>query len=333
MKFEEILADLRNKIYKPVYFLHGEEEYFIDIITDYIADNVLGEADREFNQTILYGKDANAGTIIDTARRYPMMANYQVVIVKEAQALSTLDEMISYTDNPVDSTILVMCYKHKAFDSRKSLVKSIKKTGVVFKSDRLYENKIPAWINEQLKAEGYTITPEAGRLLIGSLGSNLTKIRMELGKLMLNLESGAVINEDVIEENIGISKEFNIFELQKAMGSGDTYKVNLICRHFAANPKSNPFVLTTTLLYQFFTKLLILHSLQDKSKDNVVAAEISVSPYFVRDYRRAIKQFDQGRVTKAISLLREYDLKFKGLNNASVTEGELLREMIFRMMH
>ena len=333
MKFEEILADLRNKIYKPVYFLHGEEEYFIDIITDYIADNVLGEADREFNQTILYGKDANAGSIIDTARRYPMMANYQVVIVKEAQALSTLDEMIGYTDNPVDSTILVMCYKHKAFDSRKSLVKSIKKTGVVFKSDRLYDNKIPAWINEQLKIAGYTITPEASRLLIGSLGSNLTKIRMELGKLMLNLEAGAVINEDVIEENIGISKEFNIFELQKAMGNGDIYKVNLICRHFAANPKSNPFMLTITLLYQFFTKLLILHSLKDRPKDNVVAAEISVSPYFVRDYRSAAKQFDQGRVTKAISLLREYDLKFKGLNNASVTEGELLREMIFRMMH
>ncbi len=333
MKFEDILSDLRNKIYKPVYFLHGEEEYFIDIITDYIADNILDEAEKEFNQTILYGKDVNAGSIIDTARRYPMMASYQVVIVKEAQVLTTLNDMIGYTDNPVDSTILVICYKHKAYDSRKSLAKSIQKTGVVFKSDRLPEYKLPAWINEQVKAAGFSITPEAGRLLTASLGSNLTKIRMELGKLMLNVEPGGVINEDVIEENIGISKEFNIFELQKAMGTGDIYKVNLICKHFAANPKSNPFVLTIMLLYQFFTKLLILHSLKDKSQDNIVAAEISVRPYFVRDYRTAAKRFDQARIIKAINLLREYDLKFKGVNNASVKEGELLREMIFRMMH
>ncbi len=333
MKFEEILTDLKNKIYKPVYFLHGEEEYFIDIITDYIADNVLDEADKEFNQTILYGKDVNAGVIIDTARRYPMMSNYQVVIVKEAQALTDLDELVGYTNNPVDSTILVICHKHKAYDARKALVKSINKTGVVFKSDRLYDNKIPAWINQQLKLEGYSITPGAARLLIGSLGSDLTKIRMELGKLMLNLDAGAVINEDHIEENIGISKEFNVFELQNALGAGDTYKANLICRHFAANPKTNPMVVTLALLYQFFAKILIFHSLKDKSKENIIASELSVSPYFVRDYKTAAKQFNAARTIRAISIMREYDLKSKGLNNSSTTHGELLKEMVFKIMH
>lgn len=333
MSFEAIMTDLKNKIYKPVYFLHGEEEYFIDIISDYIAANVLEEADREFNQTILYGKDVNAGIIIDTARRYPMMANYQVVIVKEAQSLTDLDALTSYFARPVETTILVFCYKHKAFDARKNPVLALKKTGVVFRSDRLYDNKIPAWIDIFLKSEGYSITPEASRLLVGSLGSDLLKIRMELGKLTLNLKQGEKIDTDLIEKHIGISKEFNIFELQKAMGDNDIYKTNLIVRHFAANPKSNPFVLTITLLYQFFAKILIFHALKDKSKDNMVASELSVNPFFVRDYRTAARRFPAARAANAISLLREYDMKFKGINNASTSEGELLREMIFRIMH
>ncbi|HSG68048.1 MAG TPA: DNA polymerase III subunit delta [Bacteroidales bacterium] len=333
MKFEDILSDLKNKIYKPVYFLHGEEEYFIDIITDYIARNVLEEADREFNQTILYGKDVDAGLIIDTARRYPMMSNYQVVIVKEAQEIRNIDDLSAYIEKPVESTILVICYKHKTYDQRRLLARSAQKTGVMFRSDRLYDNKIPAWINAQLKAEGYSITPEAARLLTASLGSDLTKIRMELTKLILNLKPGASINEDIIEQNIGISKEFNIFELQKAMGAGDIYRTNLIIRHFAANPKANPFVLTITLLYQFFVKILIYHALKEKSKDNSVAAELSVAPYFVRDYRDAARRFTPAKTIDAISLLREYDLKFKGWNNASTGEGELLKEMIFKIMH
>ncbi|MEN8224881.1 MAG: DNA polymerase III subunit delta [Bacteroidota bacterium] len=333
MKCEDILTDLKNKIYKPVYFLHGEEEYYIDRITDFITHNVLEEADKEFNQTILYGKDVNAGTIIDTAKRYPMMSNYQVVIVREAQVIRDIDELAKYVDNPVDTSILVICYKHKAYDARKSLAKAAKKNGVLFKSDRLYDNKIPSWINSQLKVEGYSITPEAARLLTGSLGTDLTKIRMELDKLIINLKAGAVINEDIIEQNIGISKEFNVFELQNALGSGDVYKANLIARHFAANPRTNPFVLTITLLYQFFTKILIFHSLKDKSKDNAVAAELSVNPFFVRDYRKAAKQFNLSKTTRAISLLREYDLKSKGLNNSSSTHGELLKELVFKIMH
>ncbi|MCD4724561.1 MAG: DNA polymerase III subunit delta [Bacteroidales bacterium] len=333
MKFEDILSDLKNKIYKPVYLLHGEEEYFIDILTDYLANNVLDEAEREFNQSILYGRDTDVGVIIDTARRFPMMSDYQLVIVKEAQTIRDIGDLKKYTDNPVDSTILVICYKHKAFDARKALVKSIDKKGVVFRSDRLYDNKIPAWINAQLKMEGYSITPDAARLLTGHLGTDLSKIKNELGKLMINIKAGDVIDENIIEENIGISKDFNIFELQKAMGNGDAYKVNLICRHFAANPKANPFVLTITLLYQFFTKLLIFHSLKDKSKDNVIGSELSINPFFARDYRTAARRFNISMTHRAISLLREYDLKSKGLNNASATDGELLREMIFRIMH
>jgi len=333
MKFEEILTDLKNKIYKPVYFLHGEEEYYIDLITDYIAKNILEEADREFNQTVLYGKDVNPGIIIDTARRFPMMSNYQVVIVKEAQVIRDIEELVKYFDKPVETTILVICYKHKTYDARKSLAKSAKKMGVLFKSDRLYDNKIPSWINAQLKLEGYSITPEAARLLTGSLGTDLTKIKMELGKLIINLKPGDEINENTIEQNIGISKDFNVFELQKALGKGDVYKANLIALHFAANPRSNPFVLTITLLYQFFTKLLIYHGIKDKSKENTVAAELSVNPFFVRDYKTAARRYNTAKVINAISLLREYDLRSKGLNNSTASDGELLKEMIFRLLH
>jgi DNA polymerase-3 subunit delta len=255
------------------------------------------------------------------------------VIVKEAQVIRDIDELSKYFEKPVETTILVICYKHKAYDLRKSLAKAAKKTGVIFKSDRLYDNKIPAWINSQLKHEGYSITPEAARLLTGSLGTDLTKIRMELGKLIINLKPGEEINENTIEQNIGISKDFNVFELQKALGNGDVYKANLIAQHFAANPKSNPFILTITLLYQFFTKILIYHGIKDKSKENTVAAELSVSPYFVRDYRNAAKRFNVAKVISAISLLREYDLRSKGLNNSSATHGELLKEMIFRILH
>lgn len=333
MKFAEILGDLKNKIYRPVYFLHGEEEYFIDVICDYIAENVLSEADREFNQIVLYGKDTDEQTIIDTARRYPMMANYLVVIVKEAQVLQNIDLLADYFENPVKSTILVLCHKHKAYDNRKALAKRADKSGVNFRSDRLYDSKVPAWINEQLKADGFAISPGGARLLTASLGNDLSKIQNELGKLVLNLKPGQVIDENIIEENIGISKEFNIFELQNAMGEGDMYKVNLICRHFGANPRTYPFVLTLTLLYQFFSKLLIFHSLKNKSSNQAVGAEIGVHHFFVKDYRTAARRFTPDRILRSISLLREYDMKFKGVNNSTTNEGELLREMIFKMMH
>lgn len=333
MKFEALLADLKNKIYKPVYLLHGEEEYFIDIVSDYIEDNVLDDAQKEFNQTILYGKDVNAGMIIDAARRYPMMSNYQVLILKEAQGMDDLEELHEYAANPVATTILVIAHKHKNYDARKKLAAAVKKNGVIFKSDRLFDNKIPAWINMEVKEKGYTITPEASRLMSASLGSDLTKIKMELGKLFIGLSDKKVIDEDVIEQNIGISKEFNIFEFQKAIATGDIYKANLIARYFGANQKSNPFVLTIALLYQFFIKLLIYHSLKDKTKDNVVASELSINPYFVRDYRIAVKRFPLPKTIEAISLLREYDLKFKGLNNVSAKEGDLLTELVFKLMH
>lgn len=333
MKFEELLTDLKNKIYKPIYLLHGEEEYFIDLVSDYIEKNILNDADKEFNQTILYGKDVNPGLIIDTARRYPMMSNYQVVIVKEAQAIPDIDELHAYAKDPVSTTILVICHKHKKYDIRKKLGAAVKKHGVIFRSDRLYDNKLPGWINGQVKGEGYNITPEATRLLTAHLGSDLKKIRMELEKLFISLKKNDTVTDDIIEQNIGISKEFNIFELQNALGEGNIYKANLIAKHFGANPKTNPFVLTVTLLYQYFVKVLIFHKAKDKNNDNAIAADLSISPFFVRDYRRAAKRFPAGKAIQAISLLREYDMKFKGYNNASADEGELLRELIFKLMH
>lgn len=333
MRFEQILSDLEKKIYKPIYFLHGEEEFFIDIVCDYIAGNVLSESEKEFNQSVMYGKDVDVPAIIDTARRFPMMANHQVLIVKEAQEIDDLEKLKDYARDPVKTTILVICHKHKAYDSRKILPKTIQKTGVVMKSDRMYDNKIPGWITDQLKEKGFSITPEATRLLTASLGNDLVKIRMELGKLILNLQPGDTIDPEIIEQNIGISKDFNVFNLQKAMGEGNMYVVNMICRHFAANPKTNPLPLTLAMLYQFFAKLLIMHSSKNKSNNNALAAELSISPYFLREYKTAAKRFSISKTRQAIHLLREYDLKFKGINNYSTSEGELLREMIFRIMH
>ncbi|MCD6556938.1 MAG: DNA polymerase III subunit delta [Bacteroidales bacterium] len=332
MTYQEILKELKNKIYKPIYFLFGEESYFIDKITDYISDNVLNEGEKSFNQIILYGKDSQIEDIINNAKRFPMMANHQVLIVKEAQNLKHIEKLAFYAEQPLKSTILVFNYKYKKLDKRTKLYKLLNKTAVLFESKKLYENQIPAWINSYLKEKKYTATPVSTQLLTDFLGTDLSKITNELDKLMISLPEGTSITPEHIEKNIGISKDFNNFELQNALINRDVLKANRIIQHFARNPKDNPIVVTIITLFSLFSKILNYHFLSDKNKNNV-ASVLKVNPYFVKDYVKAAQIYNTRKTVAVISLLRKYDMKTKGYNNVSTSHEDLLKELIFKILH
>ena len=332
MKFNEILANLRKKVYQPVYFLMGDETYFIDEICDYIANNVLNESEKEFNQTVLYGKDTDVATIISESKRFPLMGEHSVVIVKEAQNIRKIEDLEVYLEQPQLSTILVICYKYKTLDKRKKFAKELAKKAVLFESKKLYDNQIPDWIQNYLSKHNYSIHPKAAFLLSEYLGADLGKITNELDKLMLIIEKGQEITSDIIERNIGISKDFNNFELNNAMARKDVLRANLISNYFAANPKDNPFVVTISVLFGFFHKTLIYHTLKDKSK-NTVASALKINPFFVKDYELAARNYSKSKLLKIISLLREYDLKSKGVNNSSITDGELIKELVYKILH
>lgn len=266
------------------------------------------------------------------AKRYPMMANHQVVIVKEAQNIQKIEELEPYITKPLESTVLVINYKYKKVDKRKSFFKNIGKKGVLFESKKIYDNQIPAWIDKYLHNLGYSISPKAGIMLAEYLGSDLSKIVNEISKLILNIPEKAEINDELIEKNIGVSKDFNIFELQNAIGTRNIVKANRIANYFAANPKENPLVKTIVIIFGYFSKLLIYHQLKDKSKNNVASA-LSVNPFFVKDYQIAARNYSFGKLILIISFLREYDLKSKGVNSISTNDGELLKELLFKILH
>lgn len=333
MDYKLILKDLKNKVYHPVYFLTGEEPYYIDLIANYIEDKVLDEAERDFNQTVLYGKETDITTIISEAKRYPMMANHNVVIVKEAQHLSReIDKLEPYLDNPTTSTILVFCYKYKKVDGRKAVGKKLKKKAVFLETKKLYENQVPDWINSYLKNKGYGITPQASLMIAEFVGTDLSKIVNELNKLTINIPAGNTIDPKAVEENIGISKDFNNFELNKALGKKDILKANQIALHFAKNEKEHPLVVTIGMLYTFFTNILKVHYAKGKSQ-NELASVLGVHPFFVQDYTAAARNYNIKKAVKIIEYLRDYDLKSKGVNNTSTTNGELLKELIFKILH
>jgi len=334
--FDQIIGDLKNKIYYPVYFLTGEEPYYIDLISDYIENNVLTEEEKEFNQTIIYGRDVDVPTIISYAKRFPMMANYQVVIVKEAQDIDKpkpkIEELTSYVENPLSSTILVINYKYKKLDGRKKLAKLIAKKGVLFESKKLYQDKVQSWITNYIQEKGLSITPKAGALLAEYLGTDLGKIVNEISKLTINLADGGKIDDALIEKNIGISKDYNVFELQDALGRRDILKANRIANYFAANPKENPLIKTIIVLYKYFSSTLLYHRLKNKSKNNV-ASKLSINPFFVKGYEVAARSYSIANIVRIISYLREYDLKSKGVDSISATDGELLKELIYKILH
>ena len=332
-RINQIVEDIASGQTKPIYFLMGEEAFYIDKISDYIENNVLREEEKGFNQMVLYGRDVEIEDIIANAKRYPMMAEKQVLIIKEAQDLfRVIEKLTPYVENPLMTTVLVICYKYKILDKRKKLSKAITKHGCLFESKKLYDNQVGGWINNELKMKGYSIEPKANLMLVEFLGNDLSKINNELGKLTLILEKGSTITANDIEKNIGISKDFNNFELQNAIGSKKITKANRIIIYFAQNPKSNPLVLTISLLNSYFTRLLSYHGLKDKGRINV-AKSLGISPYFVGEYEIAAKNYPMRKVAQNISHLREADVKSKGVGASNLPPGEILKELIFKIMH
>ncbi len=332
MNYTDIISDLKKKIYKPVYFLMGDEPYFIDQITEYIMQHVLDETEKTFNQIILYGKDTDIRNIITTAKRFPMMAMYQVIIVKEAQHLRNIEELQHYLAQPLMSTILVINYKYRKIDKRTKFYKLLQEKSVVFDSEKIYEDKLPAWISAYLKDKGVLIELPAASMLVDFLGNDISKIVNELEKLSLVLPHGTnKITSDLVERNIGVSKEFNTFELNRALAKKDIFKANQIIYYFSKNPKNNPVILVFSTLFYFFSKLLIYHTLKDKTRDNIAKA-LGVNPFFVPEYQTAARNYTLGKVIEIISLVREYDLKSKG-SGSIAPEGELLKELIYKIMH
>ena len=331
--YEEIISDLKNRIFKPVYFLAGEEPYYIDLITEYIEEKVLPEAEKSFNQMVLYGDDTNIPSIIDTARRFPMMASHQVIIIKEAQSLKKLEDLIIYLEKPLLSTILVFSYKYKTLDKRTKLFKTLESYGVYFESARIRDYLIPGWIERYLMTKGIRIDQGASAMLTEYLGTDLHKIVNELDKLIITLPEGKpLITTILIEKNIGISKDYNNFELQKAIGEKDVLKANMIVHYFANNPKENPIMLTIASLFGYFSKLLTYHYLTDKSKNNV-AALLKVNPFFVKDYETSAAKYNVSKTVQIISLLRTYDVRSKGYGDPGTEPGDLLKELVYKILH
>lgn len=329
----KIVNDIKSGSIKPLYFLMGEEPYYIDKLSDYIEENVLSEEEKGFNQTVLYGRDVSIEDIISTAKRYPMMAERQVVIVKEAQDLSrTIDKIESYAENPMPSTVLVFCYKYKTLDKRKKATKLLVKNGVVYESKKLYENQVGDWIKRVLSGKKYAIEPKASAMLVEFLGTDLSKINNELEKLKIILPEGSTITAKDIEENIGFSKDFNVFELRKALGERNQLKAYTIAENFAQNPKDNPLIMTTSLVFGFFIQLLKYHGLKDKSPKNVATA-LGVNPFFLKDYDVALKNYPMKKVSQIVGALRDIDVKSKGVGANALPQSDLLREMLYKIFN
>ncbi len=327
----KIINDIKAGNIKPIYFLMGEEPYYIDKLSEFIENTILSEDEKGFNQTILYGRDVSIDDIVGTAKRYPMMAERQVVIVKEAQDLSkTIENIEKYAENPMPSTVLVFCYKYKTLDKRRKAIKLLSKNGVVFESKKLYENQVGQWITRVLQGKGYTIEAKANAMLVEFLGNDLSKINNELEKLQIILPKGHLINAKDIEENIGFSKDFNVFELQNALGSKYQLKAYQIAQYFADNPKDNPMVVTTSLVFSFFIKVLKYHGLKDKNP-KTVAPVLGVSPFFLKDYDVALKNYPMKKVSTIINTLRDIDVKSKGVGANALQNHDLLKEMLVKI--
>ncbi len=328
----KIVKDIDDKKIKPIYFLMGEEPYYIDKLSDYIETNVLTEEEKGFNQTVLYGRDIEIEDIISTCRRYPMMSEYQVVIVKEAQDLSrTISNLESYVLNPTPTTILVICYKYKTVDKRTTLSKALPKKGLLFESKKLYDTALPQWLKRVLSGKKLDIEPKASAMLLEFLGNDLSKIANEVDKLAIILPPGSIITPEIIEKNIGFSKDFNIFEFQKAIGQKNVIKSYSIAYYFHENPKDHNVIAVTGILFSFFSKVLQFHGLKDKSPKNV-ASVLKINPYFVGDYETAAKNFQMKKVSQIVASLRDIDIKSKGVG-ASLNDKELYKSLLFTIFN
>lgn len=329
---KEIVADLKAGKFRPVYLLTGEENYYIDLVSNFFEKNVIAADFRDFDQTVVYGPEVDMPTVIDLAKRYPMMSPVQLVLVKEAQGIARDWELLAkYLENPQPQTVLVFCYRHKKLNKNTKAYKAINNVGVVFEKNKLRDYEVPGWIANVVQKKGYSITQTGAVLIAESLGNDLGKIANELSKVYISMPEGGTINEDVIETNIGISKEYNAFELQNAIGRRDVVQCNKIVNHFAANPKDNPIQLVIASLYGYFIKVMLYHQEPDKNK---AASVLKVSPYFLKDYEKAAQNYSLGKLASCIGYLYEADLKSKGVrNNGTISDGEILKELVFKIIH
>ena len=331
MSVEKIISDWENKVFKPLYWLEGEEEYFIDKAMDYAEHHILNEQESAFNLSIFYGKDANWADVVNACSRYPMFAERQVVLLKEAQQMKDIEKLESYVENPLKSTIFVVSYKEKKLDARKKFAKLIKEKGVLLSTKKMYDSQLPEWTRELLRSKGLSISPKGLALMIDHIGNDLTRIEKEIDKILVNLDKRTAITEDDIEEYIGVSKDFNVFELQAALAAKDLPRAIRIIQYFEANPKAAPIQLVLPSLYSFFSKVFMVFgagSLDEKT----VAATIGVNPFFMKDYLQAARLYTYPGVEQVLLLLHHYNLRSVGIGDIGTEDASLLKEMVVKIL-
>ncbi|WP_212006293.1 DNA polymerase III subunit delta [Chitinophaga sp. HK235] len=331
MEYQDIIRDWKQKKFRPLYWLEGEEDFFIDQVTNYAEHHLLDEAEKGFNLTILYGKDTDWTAVVNTCRRYPMFAERQVVVLKEAQAMRDLLKLEAYIENPLASTVFVVAHKQGKIDGRSKLAKLIKEKGVLLATKKMYDNQLPAWVESYVSSRELAISQKAAILLVDHIGNDLSRIANEIDKLLVNLPAGKKIDEGDIEKYVGISKEYNVFELQNAIGQKNTAKVFRIISYFAANPKAAPIQMTLPALYNFFAKVNLIFGVKGGEKE--VATALGVHPFFVKDYMNAARQYGPEGTEKAILLLHQYNLRSIGINDSGVEDGELMKELMYKVMN
>jgi DNA polymerase-3 subunit delta len=331
------IKEIKSKKYKPLYFLHGDEPFFIDTIADELEKHIVPESEKGFNQFVLYGKDTDVAGVLSYARRYPFMAERQLVLVRDANKLGGIDQkeqqarLEDYASNPLSSTVLVLCF-HSNADERKAFIKAFNTHGTVVQSKKMYDNKLPEWVASFCQSEGVKISPKAIQMIVDNIGNDLKRLTNEIKKIMVNLRPDQGIDAEAVERFVGISKEYNVFEFQKALAMRDALKANRIATYFSANPKDNPLAPILIILYNFFAKVLLAHASKDKSEKGL-AAELGINPFFVKDYNQAARNYPIGKAANVIRYLREADARMKGLDGVSTPEGELLKELVFKIIH
>ncbi len=338
MKPEQVIQQLNRGNYDPVYFLQGDEPYFIDQISDYIQENGLEESAKGFNLMVMYGKDSTISDILNNARRYPMMSQRQLVIVKEAQEVTDFGRsdgqklLLDYIEHPLDSTILVFCYKNRTLDKRKALSKAIAKNCTLVDCKKLYDNKIPGWITSHVKSLGHAINPPTAQLLADFSGNNLERLSREIHKIIINLKQGAEIDASAVQKYVGISKDYNVFELQRALTRKDFYKAQQIAQYFGANPRQNPLIPVIAVLFTFFTKILLIHESKSQNPGDLLS-KLRIQPFFLQEYQQAARNYSRGKVISNLGFLRAADLQVKGITSSNAQPGEILKELIYKLVY
>jgi DNA polymerase-3 subunit delta len=331
MSAEKIIADWKKGNFKPIYWLEGDEPFFIDQVVHYAEHKILPEAEASFNLSIFYGKDADWSSVVNACMRYPMFAEKQVVILKEAQQMRDIEKLESYIDNPLSSTIFVVSFKEKKVDGRSKLAKTLKSKGEMLSTKKMYDSQLPEWVNQMVASNKLTITPKALHLLVDHIGNDLSRLQNEVEKLAVNLAGRKNITEDDIEKYIGVSKDFNVFELQDALGKRDLAKTIRIIHYFEANPKAAPIQMILPALYNYFSKVFMLYSIPNITEQSAAAA-LGVNPFFVKEYIATARRYDYEGIEKVLLLLHQYNLRSIGVQDAGTSDAGLLKELAVKMI-